>query len=306
MEASIVIPCHNARRWIGQSIRSALEQASENIEVIVVDDASSDDSAAEIRTFGSRVKLIHGIWRNGSTARNRGLEQARGEWIQFLDADDLLAPGKIASQLAAASESMDMIHSPLIVREERADGSSVETVTRPTADTDLVERWLRWELCQTGAALWRTEALRRIGGWKEGLPCCQDNELVLRALQAGLRIGFVEGPPAIYRIWSEETVCRRDPRRVVRQKTALIDDCLAWLDREGRMNDRYRTAAGQACFAMARTLAVHDIDEAAAYFNERKNRGLIAVAGPAAPARFRLIERFAGFKNAERVAAWLR
>lgn len=303
---SIIIPCHNAERWLGQAIESTLAQTCGDFEVIVVDDASSDGSLAVAESYGTRIRVIRGEWRNGNSARNRGLADAEGQWVQFLDADDALLPGKIADQLKEADQEIDVVYSPLIVREHKSDGSVQDLVSRFTEDADLVEHWLRWELCQTGAALWRTESLRRIGGWKDGLPCCQDNELTLRALQNGLKFQYVDTPGAIYRIWSEETVCRKDPRRVVRQKTRLIDDCLKWLIREGRMCERYRQLAGQACFEMARTLAKYDLSEASAYFSERKSEGLMEVSGPAAPARFRFIERMAGFKNAERVAALLR
>ena len=301
MLVSAVIPCHNSEAWLGLAIESLIAQTVGEVEIIVVDDSSSDGSAQVVRGFGDRVKLLSGKWGNGNHARNEGLKETTGEWVQFLDADDFLKPDKISSQLNGASSGADMIHSPLIVREEGAE--AIETVTRPTAGIDLVEQWLRWEVCQTGAALWRTEALRRIGGWKEGLPCCQDNEVVLRALQNELRIEYVDHPGAVYRIWSEETVCRKDPKKVIRQKTELLDACIEWLEREGRMLESYREAAAQGCFEMARTWAKLDLAGAAQYFSARRKLGMIKLSGPAAPKLYRLVEKWAGFELTERLAA---
>ena len=302
---SVVIPCHNAEQWLGEAILSVLNQTHVQCEIIVVDDASTDRSVEVAESFGEDVRLIRGEWRNGNSARNEGLKVATGSWIQFLDADDKLRPDKISEQLTASQSCDDAIYSPLIVREERPDGTVHENVSTPTGN-DLNEQWLRWELCQTGAALWRTESLRGIGGWKEGLPCCQDNEVTLRALMNGLQFRFSASPGAIYRIWSEATVCRKDPRRVIHQKTALIDEFLLWLGQRGQMTDLYREVAGQACFEMARTIAKYDLSEAKGYFHSRRRKGLITVSGPAAPKSYRVIQSLAGFSNAERVAAWIR
>lgn len=304
-KVSVVIPCHNAEQWLGEAILSVLNQTHIQREIIVVDDASTDRSVEVAESFGDRIQVIRGQWKNGNSARNHGLALASGSWIQFLDADDALLPDKISGQLADSGADCDVMYSPLIVRQHFPDRTIHEETSTPTG-SDLIAQWLRWELCQTGVALWRAESLRRIGGWKEGLPCCQDNEVTLRALKAGLKFKYVDKPGAVYRLWSEETVCRKDPRKVIRQKTTLIDDCMAWLaTRDELTSDRLRIA-GQACFEMARTLARHDLSEASHYYHSRRKQGLITVDGPAAPPRYRLTRNLAGFAMAERLAKWTR
>ncbi len=96
---SILIPCYNAERWIAQSIESALAQTYGSIEVIVVDDGSTDRSLDIIRGFGDRIRWETGPNRGGNWARNRLLDLARGEWVQFLDADDYLLPDKVEPQM---------------------------------------------------------------------------------------------------------------------------------------------------------------------------------------------------------------
>src|SRR5690606_5350603 len=98
---SIIIPCYNAARWLPATLESALTQTWPATEIIVVDDGSSDDSLAIARGFAPRgVKVISQTNRGASAARNRGLAEARGDFIQYLDADDLLSPRKIELQLA--------------------------------------------------------------------------------------------------------------------------------------------------------------------------------------------------------------
>src|SRR5262245_42280315 len=93
---SILIPCYNAERWIAQAIESALAQTGVEKEVIVVDDGSTDRSLDVIRQFDGHIRWETGPNRGGGASRNRLLELARGNWLQYLDADDYLLPDKIA------------------------------------------------------------------------------------------------------------------------------------------------------------------------------------------------------------------
>ncbi len=96
---STLIPCYNAERWIKEAIDSALAQNWKAKEVIIVDDGSNDGSLDIIRSFGNRVRSEVGTHRGGNVACNRLLELARGQWVQYLDADDYLLPEKVAGQI---------------------------------------------------------------------------------------------------------------------------------------------------------------------------------------------------------------
>jgi len=97
---SIVIPCYNTARHVGAAIRSVLAKTASDLEVIVVDDGSTDDSAAAIaaEAVDPRVRVIRQANQGLGGARNAGLAAAKGEYINFLDADDLLEPDKLAKQ----------------------------------------------------------------------------------------------------------------------------------------------------------------------------------------------------------------
>ena len=100
---SVIIPCYNAAPWIEETLHCVTNQSHSNLEVIVVDDGSTDETWAALQRFvDPRIRLFKQPNAGAATARNVGLQSARGTFIQFLDADDVMSPGKIAAQLLAA------------------------------------------------------------------------------------------------------------------------------------------------------------------------------------------------------------
>src|SRR3954469_10835053 len=104
---SIGIPCYNSAAWLRKAIDSALAQTHPAKEVIVVDDGSTDNSLLLAGAYGDHVVLRRTHRKGAPVARNVVLEEAQGEWVQFLDADDYLEPEKIARQLAEAENLAD-------------------------------------------------------------------------------------------------------------------------------------------------------------------------------------------------------
>jgi glycosyltransferase involved in cell wall biosynthesis len=301
MRVTIGIPVYNCERWIAATIQSALDQSWPDKEVVVVDDGSADATPHLCREFGDRIRFIAQGRRGGNAARNRIIEASTGEFIQFLDADDALPPAKIEAQLGAATDA-DVLCSPVRF-EAWSNGQPARTDLQVLPDpVDWKAEWLRWNLPQTGGCLWRKSALVQIDGWNERCRCNQEYELYFRAFKAGVRFHRVDAPAATYRLWSENTVCRKDKVAVIESKTALIGSFLAWLRVQGEETPAYRRLAGVACFEMARSLAVQDLQRARRYFRARRREGLITPEGPAAPWKYRLLLRLLGFAAAERFA----
>src|SRR4051812_48931160 len=97
---SVLIPCYNSAAHIGEALESALGQTWSNIEVVVVNDGSTDDSSHEVRKFSRpNLKLIERKNRGAAASRNEAFLASAGQFIQFLDADDLISPDKIAGQM---------------------------------------------------------------------------------------------------------------------------------------------------------------------------------------------------------------
>src|SRR4051794_14609729 len=105
---SILIPCYNSERWVGQAIESALGQTWPNKQVIVLDDGSTDNSLNVIRKYESQLTWEAGPNRGGGYARNRLLELASGEWAQYLDADDYLLAEKVSEQAEFVAQHVEV------------------------------------------------------------------------------------------------------------------------------------------------------------------------------------------------------
>jgi len=183
---SIIIPCYNSEPWIGDAIRSALAQTHVGAEIIVVDDGYTDRSLEVIRSFGDQIRYHAGNNRGACAARNNGVAMARGEFIQFLDSDDLLHPDKIKRSLDVLNgrkntpvfswhevTSLDPDESPTVQWNRRDDCS------------DALLFMLRCDL-PTPAPLHRKQILESVGGFDESLPCAQDRDFHLRLALAGL------------------------------------------------------------------------------------------------------------------------
>ncbi len=299
---TIAIPCFNAARWIETAVQSTLDQTWPEKETIVVDDGSTDGSLEVLASFGEKIRVIRSEHRGGNRARNTAVQASTGEWIQFLDADDFLLPQKITRQFSEVEKAdADVIFSPVIF-----DHTGWRSVNAVDASRDAKTLWLAWQLPQTGGCIWRKSALSQIDGWNEETSCCQEFELYLRAIKAGLRFRFAPTANAVYRVWSEDTLCRKDPRAVIEVRTQLYRNFVSWLREHHTLSAEHHALAGRACFEMARTLAKLDPAEAARYHDERRREQLIHVSGPAAPLAYRVTYHTFGFSFAEKLASTLR
>jgi len=306
---SILIPCYNAERWVGAAIESALEQTWLHKEILVVDDGSTDQSLRIIESFGDRIRWETGPNRGGNAARNRLLELSRGDWLQYLDADDYLQRHKVEQQLRELPElgDVDAAYTP-VVMEHWADNrvSRQETVPIPLPH----DPWIllaRWYLPQTGCVLWRKCALVDIGGWKSDQPCCQEHELYLRALMAGKKFHYCPTPGAVYRQWSEGTVCKKNVPEVHRRRLEIEQRMEIWLRDQGLLTAERLTAINQARFETARSVWQYDQELAAGIMQAvRRSQPKFLPQGAAAPKGYQRVYRLGGFQVAERLAAALR
>ena len=303
---SILIPCFNAEQWIGQAIDSALAQTYPNREVIVVDDGSSDGSLAIIRGYGDRIRYETGPNRGGNRTRNRLLELAEGAWLQYLDADDYLMPEKIERQVAFLSSGhadVDIVYGPVTMEHWSESGSERSELPIPEPH----DEWIllaRWFLPQTGAPLWRKSALVDIGGWKADQPCCQEHELYLRLLMAGKRFAYCAAGGAVYRQWSEATVCRRDVPEVNRQRLEIKRRAQEFLASRGELTPVRLAALNVARFEIARNAWNYD-RRLATDINEQiktADKHFVPAGTPAAPLQYQIAYQFLGFKRAEEIA----
>lgn len=305
---SILIPCYNAERWVGQAIESALAQMWPEKEVIVVDDGSTDGSLKIIQSFGNRVRWETGPNRGGNTVRNRLLQLASGEWLQYLDADDYLQQEKVARQMEflAGHPDTEIVFGPVTLEHYSDKSTNRELVPIPQPH-DLWVLLARWYLPQTGASLWRKQAIVDVGGWNNDQPRCQEHELYLRLLMARKTFSYCPHDGAVYRQWGEHTVCKRDKPEVRRRRMEIEQQAEDWLRNRGELTPERLWAINMARFEMARTAWQHDHAEALSIMGViRLSQPGFTPNGNAAPAAYRAVFGLAGFHTAEVVADWRR
>jgi glycosyltransferase involved in cell wall biosynthesis len=302
---SILIPCYNAEQWIAQAIESALAQTWLDKEIIVVDDGSTDRSLDIIREFSDRVSWVTGPNRGGNEARNRLLELACGEWVQYLDADDYLYCDKITRQMEFVSEheGIDVIFSPITLEHWTECGSRHEVL--PIAGAE--DPWIllaNWGLPQTGAVLWRRQAILEVGGWKSDQPCCQEHELYLRLLIGRKRFAYHPMTGAVYRQWNPLTVCGRDIPETHRRRLEIEQRLEDHLRENDLLTSERLRAINQARFEIARIAWQYDSNFASRIMDQvQKLDPKFSPRGFAAPAHYRLVFHSLGFRAAEKLAA---
>jgi glycosyltransferase involved in cell wall biosynthesis len=209
---SVVVPCYNAERWITATLRSVLAQDGPPLDIVVVDDGSVDNSAALVQQQFPQVRLLRQPNRGVAAARNLGIEHSRGEWVAFIDADDIWLPGKLRAQcdaLAAQPETQLSCTAWQVWDSDEPEPMPqlLATLAEAAADT---QRWAGpsgWIYPQlllssqvwTSTVLARRELLAQLGGFDTSLRIGEDLDLWLRASRT-TPILRVAQPLALYRM----------------------------------------------------------------------------------------------------------
>lgn len=304
---SILIPCHNAGEWVGEAIDSALAQTWPNREVIVWDDGSTDNSREVLDGYGSRIRV--GSWENqgSNPTRNRLVREARGEWLQFLDADDYIEPDKIAGQLAALSRmpDADVIYSPITLQFHHPGGRiERREVPLPPGPHDPWLLMARWEMPGTVSPLIRKQAILDAGGWDDKQPICQEHELYFRLLKSGCQFHYSSSSGAVYRQWGTDTISRRDARRTRAARLRLLQEVERYLVDQSKLTREHLSALNQTRFESARMIWLQDPERAHRLIRSihAKQPGFTPT-GKMANTAYQILYRYVGFEAAE-FAAW--
>lgn len=190
---SIIIPVYNRKQFLEECILSCAKQTYSNIEIIIIDDGSTEDIEQEV----GRIIQLHNLSNlkyfkqpnsNGNIARNNGFKKATGQYIQFLDSDDVLAPQKIETQLHLLTENpeLDMVYC-LDEFFNVTPGDKKILWNKPGTVNDI-DRYLYDDpVWHTNSPLWKHSTLEKMGLWDENIICWQDWEFHLRLLIQGIR-----------------------------------------------------------------------------------------------------------------------
>jgi glycosyltransferase involved in cell wall biosynthesis len=210
---SILIPAHNAEDWIADTISSALAQTWPNKEIIVVDDGSTDQTLSAARRFASEgVSVVTQKHQGASAARNKAFSLCQGDYIQWLDADDLLSPDKIAKQMGVAEHRRNkrtLISSSWAYFMHRPNKARF-TPTLLWCDLTPVEWLLRkWEHnvhMQTATWLVSRELTEEASPWDARLLVDDDGEYFFRVIMKSEGIRFVPDAKVYYRAVASSTL----------------------------------------------------------------------------------------------------
>ncbi|MCA9175041.1 MAG: glycosyltransferase [Planctomycetales bacterium] len=196
---SVVIPLYNAERFIAETLRSVVDQTFEDWEAIVVDDGSTDDSARVARGVGDRrIRVVQQANAGVSSARNRGIEESVGEWIAFIDADDLWSTEKLESQLKLLGRSAaDAAFGPVELFGAPHQQKQYPRESYVLAGADGIRRMLSRNHIAQSSVVARRKSLRRSEGYRPEIAVAEDYDLWLRMLLSGDR--FVYDPAALTR-----------------------------------------------------------------------------------------------------------
>jgi glycosyltransferase involved in cell wall biosynthesis len=258
---SIIVPCYNAARFLTETLESAFKQSYSNTELIVIDDGSTDKTAELIRSYGDRLKAEFGPNRGASAARNRGTALARGEFIQYLDSDDVLTPAAVAERVAALQKSgADVAYSdwerlvevnPGIFKIGAKVVRRIEDI-HPDVEIALITSF--W--APPAAMTYRRAIVEKIGGWKESLPVIQDARFLQDAALTGGRFIYVPGVGARYREHLDGSLSRRSQAAFVSDVFRNACDLQEIFEGRGGLSCEQRRALAQIYDYAARSLFV--------------------------------------------------
>ncbi|HUR77866.1 MAG TPA: glycosyltransferase family A protein [Acidimicrobiales bacterium] len=195
---SVVIPVYNAVAFVQPAIKSILSQCHRRLEVIVVDDESSDGSVAAVRAIAdARIRVFEQQHAGAAAARNRGVSEANGELLAFLDADDEWTEGKLRRQIAAlrSDPTLDMVYGRAVAVRGRRAGPPVDG------------------FC-LGTLLGRAEAVRRVGPFATSWRAGEFLDWFARAQDLGVRHGLIRTVVLRRRIHVDN---------LTRDRSALVD-----------------------------------------------------------------------------------
>ncbi|WP_300727646.1 glycosyltransferase family 2 protein [uncultured Bacteroides sp.] len=228
---SIIIPCYNAEKYIGRSILSALQQSYTQTEIIVINDGSTDNSLSEIQKIqDSRIKLINQTNQGAAKARNNGLQQATGDYIQFLDADDILDKDKILNQmkqlagLGYPEKTITFAQWYRLTDKQELPSKNNQSIWHDYNSPIQLLLDMAIVGCCLPPIVYLTpkSLIEEAGMWDETLSLNDDGEFFARVIEKSERILFCGNAIAIYRSTSNSLSKRLSSKAALSEIRSLI------------------------------------------------------------------------------------
>jgi len=306
MKISVIIPAFNALRWLPETVASVDTQAWSDLEVIIVDDGSTDETGTYVREQCPKVRYVRTENKGVSHARNAGTQLATGDLIQYLDADDLLLPGKLKRQAALIQSSdADVVYGNWQVLEEM-EGCGFERTrevrrTWESVNADAEIAFFNGMWCPTGAYLYRRTFLDKVLPWKDWLPVIQDARFGFDCAHAGAVWAHDAEVGTLYRQHQSGSVSTRN-------RLAFLRDCHAsakdierlWRSAPGGWAPLRESAMVEVLTSLSRS--AHRVDESLFEDICSHLEALRPDFKPQGPRLLRWLSMLAGYRSAVRLA----
>lgn len=205
IKVSVIIPCYNSSEYIDRSLSSALNQTHQNLEIICIDNNSTDNTLQLLnraKNEHSRIKVLEERRPGANYARNTGLDVATGEWIQFLDSDDWIDPRKIEHQLKLVESSGGSENIGFVAGNEYWIRFSGEKIAFHKFSMDVWKDLILGTLGDTCSNLWFSKSLKEIGGWNTKLKSSQELSLMFEVLKMNKSV--IYDPEILTHIYEQE------------------------------------------------------------------------------------------------------
>lgn len=245
-EISVIVPAFNAAWCVGRALDSVLAQTRQPAQIVVVDDGSTDATAALLAGYGRRIEVIRQANAGMSAARNTGLRAARGELVAFLDADDWWRPRKLEVQVELLGRHPEIGFCSVAADLQGPGGEALGTWRCAGAEGDLVERLLAGEAVVAGGAssvMARASLLGAAGPFDPSLRGAEDADFWVR-LAALAPYACIPEPLV---------VVTRNPASVSSNRDAMLEGALRMLRKHRRLLGRRSPGAWRYCHASVLT-----------------------------------------------------
>ncbi|MDF2437014.1 MAG: glycosyltransferase family 2 protein [Bacteroidota bacterium] len=305
MLVSVIIPCFNVEEYIEECLNSVFNQTFDNLQVICVDNNSTDQTLNKILSIrtnnpGKNIEVLTESRKGASAARNKGLSVSKGEWIQFLDADDLLQPGKIQHQINLLSQNKSTAFIAAASYKDNLDGERIEVqVNLPDAYKALFVT----RLGNTCSNLFNSAVLKEINGWNPDLGSSQEMDLMLRILEKNTSVVFDIVPLTVIRERAAGQITKSDPAKYWRQYVKLRSQMISYL--KIRRAEYFKSEAAfyyQKFFLQLRRLAKLDPEYAFELYSLHYQKDFV----PEQSVFYRLSFRLLGFDKTEKLLSILK
>lgn len=239
---SVVIPAYNIEQYIGRSIESALNQTAPPHEIIVIDDGSTDNTAEVIKKYES-VKYIYQENVGVSAARNRGIEEAKGDWIAFLDADDEWMEDKLKLQIEILQSNpclmwvMGNFLRCLCSKKQHKPDTSRSTLKTLLKDKTYFDISTKGISTHIDTMLIKKEVFKKTGKFEEGKSRFEDLDMWFRIAFHYPKIGYVAEPTAIYHMNIENSLMEQKKYNSAEIFTSFLEKNLQAAHRTNRVKD---------------------------------------------------------------------